>query len=180
MASDMRLFIAIELGPFVPALRNMQEALKGHSKMTYPKCFHLTLKFLGDVPDEKAAEIVRRLRAIRCRGFELALDRPGVFPKPDMIRVVWAGIGKSALLARLQSEVDEVLADMFQKEKDFVPHVTLARVKYVTDRKALNDAIGSIEVPDVSVHVSEFCLIRSTLAGSGPDYDKMASFGLED
>ncbi len=92
---------------------------------------HLTLRFIGEVPGEKAAAVRKTLCAVRAAPFELRAHGLGFFEK-RWGAVLWAGLEPSAALAELKRLVDAALwsgAGLAAERGGFAPHITLARVK---------------------------------------------------
>ncbi len=95
-----RLFVAIELPEeATKALETLQQRLKRLDtaravRWSNSDGIHLTLKFLGDVPDKQVDEIKAHLQraAQTVQPFALTLDGTGVFPDYRAPRIVWAGI----------------------------------------------------------------------------------------
>src|SRR5207253_3798460 len=94
---------------------------------------HVTLKFLGEVGDDREAEITAALEraAAGARTLPLALGGFGVFPDFRRPRVVWAGIAPEPGLEILQHRVEQEVAPLgFPTEaRPFRPHVTLGRAR---------------------------------------------------
>lgn len=180
----MRLFIAIEIAPdireriahfverFKPEIRN--------ARWVQPEGMHITLKFLGNVWDEKVAAIENVLRGIDCSKFALSLQDVGVFPNPRSPRVLWVGISAGPELANLANQVDTAMTRLgFEAEKRaFTPHVTLARFN---DRggKANVSAVLSGSKPSFgTMTANEFHLYESKLSPKGARYSQIKSFAL--
>src|SRR5512137_3049086 len=109
----MRLFIAIELPTEIKqGIARTQEQLRkagANAGWTRPEGIHLTLKFLGEVPDAKAQEILATMSgAVQGSGaFDLAVEGVGAFPNVKNPRVLWAGVaGDTEKLATLQAAVE--------------------------------------------------------------------------
>jgi len=176
----MRCFIAFEIPEEVKkVLIEAQSQLdKDMAKLSLTKDFHLTLKFLGEIDENKVEEIKKKLSEIKFDSFETSLTDIGVFPGEDYIRVVWIGLGdpKNAI-KELQHEIDEKLQKLgFEKDERFHPHVTLARVKFTEDRESLLKNLKEITFEKKSFKVNEFKLKKSTLTGEGPIYEDLAVF----
>ncbi len=175
-----RLFVAVELPEEIRGKVNSLAAeLPGEGvKPVERDNIHLTLKFIGDVPEDKVDEIKERLGKIKFKKFKCAASGVGVFPNPDYIRVVWAGI-KCDEMPRLAAEVEKALEGIGKKEnRPFSSHVTIARVKRKIDaagflEKHNHDNFGEFEV-------SGFVLMQSELGRSGPTYTSLKNFTLED
>ncbi len=146
---------------------------------TRPEGIHLTLKFLGEVSEESASEIMAALaRAVTGRGsFRLKVAGAGVFPNEKNPRVVWIGIsGELDKLMGIQIRVEEQMARLgFQQEgRIFTPHLTLGRIKHVPSRgswtRAL-EAVKDIELPGFDA--TAVSLMKSELKHSGAVYTEI-------
>ncbi len=138
---------------------------------------HLTLKFLGEVKEERVEEISRVLREIRRseKRFELSLEDIGAFPSERSPRVIWIGVGKGREeIIRLQERIEEGLTPLgFKKEeRGFHPHLTIARVKKRADFKELFDLSYKSRV----FLVDSVTLFKSTLTPKGPIYEPLDRF----
>ncbi len=173
----MRLFIAIDVPEIISNyITEVQKKLTG-AKLTLTKSFHLTLKFLGEVTPAQAEDIKKKLEKIQFKPFTASLDGTGVFPSENMIRVVWIGIEPHDIICELQKQIDEALAPLFKKEKGFQPHITLARVKTVENKKQFTELVKNLKVEPFSFEVKHFKLIESKLQGKeGPLYTDFAVY----
>lgn len=119
----MRLFVSVGVPPFqVPGL--------GPSSASAPH--HLTLKFLGEVHDERVGEIGTALeRGLHgSPAFAFSLQGMGVFPSPSRPRVLWVGVTQGrALLEELARRSEDALAGAGfpREERPFSAHVTVRR-----------------------------------------------------
>lgn len=99
---------------------------------------HLTLKFLGDTPQDKVPRISEALaNATRdIKKFSFALDGLGCFPNLKQPRVVWVGVKDSAALIEMQKVIETHIVPLgFPKEeRAFSPHLTLGRVRREASR----------------------------------------------
>lgn len=171
----MRLFIAFDVSESAHThILDLQKKLTG-AKLTFTKEFHLTLKFLGEITPVQADEIKKRLSKVKFAPFTAKLDGTGVFPENGTPRVVWIGIEPREIICELQKQIDEALNGLFPKEKSFQPHITLARVKEITDKK-FAERVKNLKVEPFSFEVKEFKLIESQLTGEGPHYKDMAIY----
>ena len=172
----MRLFIAIELPKeHRNYLDNLGNSLKTDSAIITPaKEHHLTLKFLGDYPDNKIHELKDRLSKISFSSFDANFDSIGVFPNENNIRVVWVGLAPIAPFVALERQIDEVTTEV-NKDREFVPHITLVRVKSMKG-KAFGDKVKLIKVEAMNFKVDAFKLIKSTLTPKGPIYEVLGRF----
>ena len=126
----MRLFVAL---PVPQALRDdlsdLAHGLHGARRVD-PANYHLTLRFLGEVPNPVADEIDHALASLRGRRLALSALGTGVFERGGRITAVWAGIARNAALDHLQSKIETAVqrVGLPAERRRFQPHVTLARV----------------------------------------------------
>ncbi|MBI4199834.1 MAG: RNA 2',3'-cyclic phosphodiesterase [Chloroflexi bacterium] len=192
MARSLRLFVAVELPEEVLAhLTRIMARLRGQVpsgvQWVRPAGLHLTLKFLGNVPEEKLPSIVRAMEAAAfgVGPFTLHIRGAGVFPGPQAPRVVWLGVeGDLPPLRALQERLEEDLARVgFPRElRAFSPHLTVGRIR---DRlppsarqkllQALDD-LGRRESQELTVLA--LSLMESELAPGGAIYRRRASVPL--
>lgn len=176
----IRAFIAVELPErFIPEIESLGSRIKMPGvKLVDPGLVHITLKFLGDIHENKVESIASALSHIRCKPFEAVIKGIGVFPKPSYIRVIW--LGGHGDFETLHSEVERVLSQFrFKKDDDFTPHATLARVKEPVNRIELMEKIKNIGDVDLgNFSVSSLTLKKSTLTPQGPIYETMKEIKL--
>src|SRR5262249_45643969 len=102
MTDTLRLFIAIELpDTAIRALENVQDRVRQIDTERAIRWgsgdgFHLTLKFLGEAPDERLSTIrgtlIDAVRESKIAPFGLSIDGLGGFPDVFAPRTVWAGV----------------------------------------------------------------------------------------
>jgi len=134
----MRLFVAADLPAEVRArLGAVQKALARlplEVRWTRPEGIHLTLTFIGEVPEDRVEPIRAALRGSGCGALApaaLAARGVGVFPDRGRPRVLWAGVvGEVEAAGRVKRVVDEALAPVgvVPEDRPFRPHLTLGRV----------------------------------------------------
>ena len=176
----MRLFIAVEIDETLRSkIADVQKQLAEDAlKLVEPENLHVTLKFIGEVPDEKAAEIAGRLKAVTMAPFEVRIGGIGAFPNENYVRVVW--IGLEGALAELAARVEASLEGLDYIKKDryeFSSHLTIARVK--TRSKYLSQRLQGLKDLEIGTQLAErFFLVKSTLTPQGPIYEHIAEFRL--
>lgn len=171
----MRLFVAIELPQEIKQLLGSieKDIPKDTTRIALvkPENIHATLKFLGEVPENKVKDVQEALNTLSFKPFSLTTATIGVFPSVGYIRVVWVGFEREEAIIALQKQVDERLENYgFPREKDFVPHLTICRVQYVKDKEKFAKAIKAIHVEKRTFPVNSFVLMQSTLTKDGPAY----------
>ncbi len=179
----MRLFIAIEIPPDVKkGMAEVQARLKGagvDAGWTRAEGIHLTLKFLGEIPEAKVPDIMNALRgaASGAGRFRIEVGGVGTFPNPKNARVVWTGVsGDIEMLARLQAAVEDAMARLGMKREDrpFTPHLTLGRIKYIRSQENWLSALG--EIKDIKLSgfdVGAASLMKSELKREGAVYTEI-------
>jgi RNA 2',3'-cyclic 3'-phosphodiesterase len=148
-----------------------------------PESLHLTLLFLGEVPEPVLADADAAFGAIRAPRFPVALAGLGMFggAKP---RAVFCGAAESAALRHLQAKVATAAraAGLEPEARRFVPHVTLARIKAPSglDRPRLERFVAARATYAAQPFEAEdFRLFRSRLSASGAAYEELARYPLE-
>jgi 2'-5' RNA ligase len=139
---------------------------------------HITLRFLGSCPEERMAEIGRACAPIvgAVRGHEVSVDGLGVFPDPRRARVLWAGIrDREGVLTTLETSLGEVLGPLGwpPEDRDFTPHLTLARFAQPARVTGLPTLAGPPGFPIASVR-----LFRSHLGRGGASYETIEDLPL--
>lgn len=129
MATE-RLFIALTLPPPVrDALAGLATPLEGVT-WTPPEQLHITMRFLGDVPEAEIEPLCELLRTVRVEPFILPVEGLGTFPNGRPPRVLWAGVGHGhPRLFQLRQRIDDTLiaAGLQLDLRTFHAHATLAR-----------------------------------------------------
>jgi 2'-5' RNA ligase len=170
--AEMRTFVAVEL----PWSDDLSEVVGRRLEQ-----FHLTIRFLGEIPPDRAEAVARAiaLATSSLPAFELELEGIGAFPNEQAPGVVWVGIGRgrgeSEELAR---RVNVALAreGFPREERPFRPHATLFRVRRPPDRARAERAIGAGRGRKFgSTRVDEIGAFESVLTASGAEHRRFAS-----
>jgi 2'-5' RNA ligase len=177
----MRTFIAIflpkEIFDYLDEVQNkLRKQLPAKINWASKSSLHFTLKFLGNVDEKNINAINERLNRIKFKSFKINLDKIGVFPNEDFIRVIWVGL-KAKELFDLQKLIDYELLDLFSKDQNFISHLTLGRVKNIKDKEKFKKNL-KIEIEEKKFEVNEFCLVKSELHKEGPKYEILERFRL--
>jgi 2'-5' RNA ligase len=182
----VRLFIALPLPPeiatsaaaLLPQLRGLR-AVK-------PDLLHLTLAFIGRVPDEQLEAVIAATReaAAGHEAFAATLATAGRFPLTGRPHVVWLGLTDGATeSATLAAVVRAALTrhGIPFDAKPFRPHVTLARVKDDVDGPEARDigaAVAKLAFAPLHYRVDAVLPIESVLSSKGPRYTPRATVRL--
>ena len=180
----MRLFVAIELPPAVvsaaeavaQSLRERVARIAPHARLTWvaPDRLHVTVRFIGEVDDERAAAIGRVLGPpLQTPSFTIAAGAAGAFPARGAPRALWLALTSApGVLADLEREVSARLdrAGVAWDARPFRPHVTLARVREPAGLRASALLAGVEAPPHGSGCVDAITLFVSRLSPRGPTY----------
>ncbi len=179
----MRTFIAIETP--LEVQKQIQDTQKQinftpeQAKITTPKDPHITLKFLGDIPETTLPQIKQALKNIHFKKFKAQIKHNASFPNENYMRVAWLTIEPQQQITQLQQEIEKQLTFIkIKKQEKFIPHITLARFKYVKDRKTVLEKIKTLKI-NTEWEVSSFNLIKSTLTPKGSVYEILEEYQLK-
>jgi RNA 2',3'-cyclic 3'-phosphodiesterase len=145
---------------------------------------HLTLKFLGEQPAERMAEIEAAVAHVAGQHRELLMSLGGIsaFPNFRRARVVWMSVAQESRLELLHHDVEVACEQLgFEVEgRPFRPHVTLARVKTPLPEERLKQMR---RVAKQTEYRSEFIvrsidLMQSDLSTAGPAYTTLVAAAL--
>ena len=193
----MRLFVALDIDDGIRGrIARFLDGVRGFSpdaRWARPDSLHVTLKFIGEKPEEEMEKIKRVLEMIVADSFEMNFRGYGFFPGARAPRLFWAGIEAGPKLSFLAALVDERLAtlDIAKEEHAFAPHLTLARGggsgsprKQKGDSpkhnfRRLQEKLAALPAPEFgTMTIREFFLYRSQLSPGGSKYTKLAGFSL--
>jgi RNA 2',3'-cyclic 3'-phosphodiesterase len=180
----VRLFVALEipsavrdnLAAMIRDLRPLAEQLK----WVRAENLHVTLKFLGETPEEKLGGIRRALSSVTSeKRVDVHFRGLGFFPNEKRPSVFWAGIEASTSLETLADDIHHALeaVGIPREERAFTPHLTLARLRASGLPEKLRSAIQQNARRDFgALNAHEFHLIESKLKPSGAEYTTLQSF----
>lgn len=166
-----RLFTGIELPPEVgSALSMLRGGLPG-ARWIDPENYHITLRFIGDVDDTTADEVVSLLDQVRRRRFELRLDGLGSFGgrKP---RAVVASVPAVSPLVELQAEQERMMQriGLEPEGRKYTPHVTLARLRDASSQQVASYLSARQPFRSPAFKVERFVLFSSRASSGGGPY----------
>jgi len=183
----MRLFVGIELDPPLRASAGAAVALLRHELERHAPDLHarwlpvanlhLTLAFIGEVPDDTTRRVSAALAAgFAVSSFQLSLAGAGAFPPSGPLRVVWIGVadGESSL-RELHADIVGRLSQvgLSFEERAYSAHLTVARLKDVRGAgvRAVREALRGVAIQLPSQQVKAVTLFRSRVSSAGSTYD---------
>jgi len=180
----LRVFIAIDvddplLVSVIDRVRDMIVATGVPMKPVESQNYHITLRFIGEVPLGVIEEIKRvALSTLEFSEFKLTLRGLGAFPDTARPRVVWVGVSDGLEeLKAMREHIERALRRIGippEREKEFKPHLTLARIKGSRNIHALARILAEYEDYEFgSMRVRSVRLKKSTLTRSGPIYETL-------
>jgi 2'-5' RNA ligase len=187
----VRLFLAINFAPEVrravaDASAPLRAIAPDLSWVREPQ-LHLTVKFLGEQPDDMAPRVADAMRAVasRNRVVDVEIGGIGAFPNFRRPRVVWIGVTPDPKLELLHHDVESACESLGLPVdgKPFRPHLTLARVK---PRGAKTDMLRDLarEAKQISyveeVLITAIDLMQSDLTTVGARYHMLATAPLRE
>ena len=180
----IRTFLALDLDApirdrLAAAARGLPQA-DSRIRWVAPENLHVTLKFLGDVPETDAAEVCNAVVELagRIEPFDFDIVHLRCVPPGGKVRMIWADVREpSGQMASMFEQAESALSELgFPRERrGFHPHVTLGRVKSIRSPRELREAaerhaqshFGAERAEEVVVYSSE-------LTPRGPIYAAMA------
>ncbi len=184
----MRAFIAAHL---TDSLRReialCQAEFKGTGadvKWVDPDNLHLTLKFLGEIAEDRVSTLLETLKLalLPLSPFAISIEGIGAFPRTTSPRVVWLGVHQGAEeLIKLAEKAEQACEKLgfAKEERPFAPHLTIGRVR---SRDQLAPLIKRLQVAEFrgseTVPVNQISLFESVLSSKGPLYTLRAEITL--
>ena len=177
-----RLFVAIDLPEAIKdQILSLREDDLPPGRWTRREALHLTLHFIGDVPEAVARAYQRVLDQVEAPAFDLRIQGVGQFPINDRPRVIWAGAQNTPALRALHESVGGALeSEGFRRERRrFHPHITLMRFKKPIRRGLASKWLSAhIDFYAEPFRVEHFALFESDLQPSGAVYSKRGVYEL--
>jgi len=191
--NNIRTFIALDIPPnikktifnlYSPFLNEKIKKIKWVPKEN----LHLTLKFLGEINQQTLEKVIHNLLQIKLpEPVNLKLFSCGIFPNLKFPKVLWLSFEEkekkilNSLVKKIETSMEQI---GFKKEKrDFIPHLTIARVKLFNTRdienfkKIFTKLKQKMEEKEFKYFsVSKLTLFKSTLTPKGSVYTIIKEF----
>jgi len=186
-ARQVRLFVALDvpeevreaLGKMIARLKQSAPKLRG-ARWVRPEGMHVTLKFIGHVEETRLGAIREALaKVVWQEAIEMRFRGAQFLPSERSPRVLAAGVEISPHAGKLAAEIDRALIPLGvpAETREFMPHLTLARLKSREGAEALVQAAAEMATQDFgSARAAEFHLYESLLRPSGAEYRRVASY----
>jgi 2'-5' RNA ligase len=147
-------------------------------KWENPEKFHLTVRFLGDIKENDAVNLIEELGNINWNFEKLKFtaNGTGFFPNPRKPNVVFIGLnedGNSSI--ELVDKIDKVITGFgIQPDKKFVAHITLGRFRRENRKSADTNNFAGFE--PFSVNFDSYYLMESVLDYRGSKHYSVKQF----
>ncbi len=186
----LRLFVAVDLPARLrDEVARMMSAEVYKARWGNPQQLHITLRFLGDVPEVDLPRLQQGLSTVATAAFRLQLRGTGVFPTPREgkrhipAKVLWLGIVPAADLERLRQAVDAALAGLrlgtaTRAPQPYSPHLTLARFAGLPDHTLSHFLSRYEHYSSAPWDVTSFHLYQSVLRREGALHTRLGTYSL--
>ncbi|MCC6126531.1 MAG: RNA 2',3'-cyclic phosphodiesterase [Pirellulales bacterium] len=182
---SLRTFIAVEISAAArkkaAELIEILRAAGADVKWVEPHNLHLTLQFLGDVPETAIADVCNAVKrgAAEVEPFDLEIFGAGAFPNVGKPRTVWLGAKEGAeKMADLHDCAALALAELGFQDEDrrFQTHLTIGRVKSMKNVSLLTPLLRRYaDFSAGKISVDRVIVFSSRLERGGPIYEKLAA-----
>ena len=169
----MALELSQEIRDHLSIAQEIIRSCKAHLTFVDPKNIHITIKFLGEVEQEKLQKVIDAVRSVTFPPFLIRAVNVTV-NNPKRPNTIWCAIDDAGLGEHLFIRVEDALESLgFEREiRRFTPHATIARVKSLDP--SLFSALNSLKGQSYgSCAINGIKLKKSTLLPQGPVYDDL-------
>ena len=177
----LRLFVGISFPPELKLQLSLLCSGIPGAKWVDPGNLHLTLRFIGEISEDSAADVDEALSRLSARRFTLQIAGTGVFGAGDKPRSLWAGIERNSELTGLRHKVEQALmrVGLPPEPRKFAPHVTLARLRNPPLDQLRDFLTAHAQFRAEPLPVERFSLIASFQTKAGSVYEDQADYPLD-
>ena len=187
-SNKQRIFIGLELSGYlttvIPMIKSTVVDNKKLINWVSGKNLHLTLSFIGSIDLDQIDKLKLALDDIlKHKSFNIVVNGTGSFPSFEKPRILWLDIerGREELIS-IQNEIEQIVSPFKedQKEENFVPHITIGRIKDFNkninlDLSTFSNAVYS----DIKIPVKTIYLLKSQLLDTGVEYSVISKYSLK-
>ncbi|MDD4202803.1 MAG: RNA 2',3'-cyclic phosphodiesterase [Candidatus Omnitrophica bacterium] len=176
----MRIFIGLDICDTfkkeIVKVHEMVEETGAFIRWVNLANLHITCKFLGEINEEYIPKIEDLIFDVvrNVEPFEITLGELGAFPNIDMPRIIWVGIGQNQHKVELLSEkILKECSKLGFPDNDEVPfkaHITIGRVSYPKDKRALASVLRDFKLKPEICRIKAIKLFESEITAEGPIY----------
>lgn len=185
--ANIRTFIAIELAPAIQnqlsiILTKLKSKIKTGVKWVQAGDIHLTLKFIGDFPENQISRLKTGLETavLKIDPFEFEIGHLGAFPSLHRPKVIWVGVENNPVLLNLVSICDETIHafGMPMEERRYSPHLTLGRVRpnlSILELSEVGNTLSGTKIDSLGKQpAAGITIFKSVLGSAGAVYTALA------
>jgi 2'-5' RNA ligase len=169
----IRLFAAVAV-PFEigEGLARHQRDIEG-ARWRPLEAMHITLRFFGDIPENRAEDLDLELSRVPGAPLDLRLAGAGAFGKGERIEAVWAGVEENPALSILAGRCERAArrAGLKPETRNYHPHVTLAYLRRPDPVQVAAWIQANNLLRSPSFRVGSFGLYSSVQTGEGSRYE---------
>jgi 2'-5' RNA ligase len=178
----IRLFVAVALPDLVKDRLALLAGGVPGAKWIDRENMHLTLRFIGEVPEDRIADIHHGLSRIRLRAFEVTLAGVGYFKQGRNATVLWAGLDRNDALVQLHDKIEQALQreGLESEGRKYSPHITLARLQRTPEARVASFVADHNLFRAPPFRAESFTLFSSFLSSSRAIYTAEAEYPLID
>lgn len=144
---------------------------------------HITIKFIGEWPEARLEELDRKLATLAPREpFDLEIRELDWLPTARSPHLLCAGVRGGSRLAQLARDTEDCLESLGipREQREFFPHVTLARVKNPAPLGRLRQKIQAMRPAAFGTFpASQFALFRSDPGSNSSIYRRLRTYGFQ-
>lgn len=175
----MRLFVAIliddKIRRAVARLQNRLGTRCDRVRWVHPDNIHLTVKFLGEVPDGDVMSVCELLTEAgrMATGFDMTIAGCGCFPQEGKVRTIWAGVREPPEALTQCVEAVELAMEVYgipRERRSFSAHVTIGRLRGDRSAGRIRSTVAADEFVSKRQRVKSVALMASVLSRKGPTY----------
>lgn len=168
---------------FLKQLKNEQDDLKIQLKDKLirwedPGKFHLTLRFLGDIDEDKTEPLIDTLSRLKFDFDKVKFntDKIDFFPDKRFPNIIFASLKETGSNTEtLVGFIDKIIYNFGVKpDKKFIPHITLGR--FNRNKRSRVDSSFSCQLKPAEIEFDSFSLMRSKLMPGGSEYEIISKF----
>ncbi|MDH5402710.1 MAG: RNA 2',3'-cyclic phosphodiesterase [Candidatus Heimdallarchaeota archaeon] len=181
---DKRVFLGIKCPDLCvyEYLKELTSLFNGKITLVFPELYHITLHFFGNLKIDQIDILNQKLQTLSINKFELEFGITGIFPKnqPSNANVlIITPIKGSKQIIGIHQKISKILKLLNYpvEKRPFNPHLTVARVKYGSQRSELAKTWLSYEIQiNESIPIDHFSLFESKLSTEGPKYIELYNY----
>jgi 2'-5' RNA ligase len=176
----IRLFVALPIPDDLRArIAGLQGGIDG-ARWVAPENLHITLRFIGEVPEDRLEDIVAALDRVHPPSLTIEPGDTGRFGTGDKARAIWVGVRKSPEIETLHQVVDHALVrtGLPPEGRKYTPHITVARLRGARGGRVANWLEATAGFFATPFDARAFVLYESRMGRGGPVYDPVSEFPL--